>query len=193
MATPPASATTLGRSPKSAIAPIVASSGPVARATGYTSERSPARYPALRVMKYTVCSTTATPTKIGVIGPSAGFAMTRIPIASGAYAIAPTTYTSQRNGVSAMARLVRRFQLAWMTADKRTSPSASELTAQAGAVSGRLPPATAIAVAPRPKSTAMNRTTPSRIGTIPTRSSTISPRMSAITHRERRSAPTTRR
>src|SRR5438552_6774187 len=59
--------------------------------------------------------------------PSCDCAITMIPIANGAKTMAPTMYARNRNGVSAPARLARRFQVAWKTADTRTRPRAKKL------------------------------------------------------------------
>src|SRR5438552_3152868 len=108
----PAIAMAVGCSPKIAIAPTVARSGPVARAIGYTSDKSPTRYPAVRVAKYRVCKHTATRTKTSAGQPSSGRAMTRIAIANGAKTIAPTTYARNRNGVAAPTRFASKFLVA---------------------------------------------------------------------------------
>src|SRR5438067_7582603 len=50
--------------------------------------------------------------------------MTRIAIANGVYARAPTTYARKRNGCPAAVRFATRFHVACMTADARTRPSA---------------------------------------------------------------------
>src|SRR5438874_7980302 len=50
--------------------------------------------------------------------------MTRIAIANGVYARAPTTYARKRNGCPAAVRFATRFHVACMTADASTRPSA---------------------------------------------------------------------
>lgn len=55
-------------------------------------------------------------------------AMTRIRIANGANTVAPTRFASQRKGVSATARVARRFQVACGNATPSTRASANRLT-----------------------------------------------------------------
>jgi len=82
--TAPASASGVGRSPKMRIAAIVASTGPVPRASGYTTDRSPARYPRCRKMKYATFSAADPSIHKSSSGPIRGPVRISTAIATGA-------------------------------------------------------------------------------------------------------------